>query len=235
MRPSLSVPLFFPAVKRKRGNAFYLLSEPPSKSEASSPSSEFSRGVQARWATEFPITAPGTRHKKLVELVATAFVQAGKSVLRENAEVQYREATPAPKASLDEHLNEFDQEVWPWKEREWKAKLSPRERERFDDLTTEVQRNAFRILRNWSQTDAPDFKIHCDTLGERLGITPRGAGKLRLKFCELGILHLTARCVPRKLCARFRWTAGDEPKRHQSTLISSQQWNGDAGDARFRK
>ena len=60
-----------------------------------------------------------------------------------------------------EHLNEFVRKCGAGKEREWKAKLSPRERERLDDLTTEVQRDAFCILRNWSQTARPDFKIHC--------------------------------------------------------------------------
>jgi hypothetical protein len=154
--------------------------------------------------------------------------------VRKNAACQYKEAKPTPVATLDKHLTEFDREVWPWKEQEWKAKLSPSEREKFDRLTTEIQRDAFRILRNWSQTDSsPDFKIHCESLGKRLGVSPCGAGKLRLKFCDLGILRQTAPYVPLKRCARFEWTARAEPKRHQSTLMSPSQWNGDPDDARL--
>ena len=79
-------------------------------------------------------------------------------------------------------------------------------------LTTEGERDAFRILRNWSQTDTPDFYASCESLGNRLGISLRGASKLRHKFCKIGILRQTAPYVPLKLCARFEWTAGVEPE-----------------------
>src|SRR5213075_1265480 len=72
--------------------------------------------------------------------------------------------------------------------REWKAKLSPAEREKFEHLTTESESDAFRILRNWSQTDSPDFYASCESLSHRLGISVRGASKLRRKFYKIGIL-----------------------------------------------
>ena len=219
----------------KESNALYLLGEPRGKDCQSSPNSEFFRGEHGEWATKFGITAPSTRHKKLVALVATAFLQASKSVVRRNAELQHREAKPAPKASLEEHLVEFDKEVWPWKEQGWETKLSASERQKFDGLTTEIERDAFRIFRNWSQTDSRDFYVSCESLGARLGISARGAGKLRSKFCEIGILRLTARYVPHKLCARFEWIATHEPKQNQAGLISPPQWNGDPGDAGLKR
>ena len=109
-------------------------------------------------------------------------------------------------ASLQEHLSEFA-EAWAGMERQWKQKLSPGEREKFDNLTTVTEREAFRIMRNWSQTDSPDFYVHCRTLGKRLGITDRGESKLRTRFCSLGILRATASYVPRKLAARYHWAA----------------------------
>jgi hypothetical protein len=120
-------------------------------------------------------------------------------------------------------------------ERKWLSDLSRTERQKFECLTTDTERDAFRILRNWSQTTKPDFKVHCESLGRRLAMSARGAAKLRRKFCDTGILRQTAQYVPQKLCARFEWTARAEPKRHQSTVISPSQWNGDPGDAALRE
>ena len=50
------------------------------------------------------------------------------------AQLQYGEASPASVATLQEHLQEFD-EAWSGMHREWKAKLSPAEREKFEHLT----------------------------------------------------------------------------------------------------
>src|SRR4029450_9314826 len=99
--------------------------------------------------------------------------------------------------------------------------LSAAERQKYEALTTQHEREGFRIVRNWSQiANAGVFFICCQSLGDRLGMSLKGASKLRLKFCELRILKQTKPYVPNKFCARFRWTAGAEPKRHQSTLIS---------------
>jgi hypothetical protein len=137
---------------------------------------------------------------------------------------------------LEEHLKEFD-EAWDWKAREWKGKLNAQERQKFDNLTTENDRDAFRIIRNWSQTqtEAHEFKIRCESLADRLGITLRGASKIRRRFSSLGLLKQTKPYVPNKFCARFKWLTNDERKRSQATLISPEQWNGDPGDAALRE
>jgi hypothetical protein len=112
--------------------------------------------------------------------------------------------------------------------------LSAAEREKFGGLSTEAERDAFRILRNWAQTEKPDFYISCESLGKRLGISLCGASKLRRKFCELRILRQTAQYVPNKLCALFQWIGNAEPTRKQAALMSLQQWNGDPGDAHLK-
>jgi hypothetical protein len=181
----------------------------------------------------FKITAPGTRHSKLLELVGALFLQCGREVARKIAESQHTEASPAPVASLDEHLTEFDL-AWAGMQRQWLRKLSPAEGTKFGALTTDNERDAFKILRNWSQTDSPDFKAHCRTLGERLGITLPGAANIRRRFCSARIMRQTKPYVPHKLAARYRWITNHEPKRKQTALISS-QWNGDPGDARLKR
>jgi hypothetical protein len=171
----------------------------------------------------------------MTELVGTGFFQAGREVVRRNAELQYSEAIPTLKASKQEHFEEFNQAWLGW-ERKWFAGLSTAERQKCEALTTQHEREGFRIIRNWSQTaNVGEFKIRCQSLGDRLGISLKGASKLRRKFCELGILTQTRPYIANKFCARFRWTAGAEPKRNQSTLISPSPWNGDPGDVRFKR
>ena len=155
---------------------------------------------------EFSITAPQSRRDKLTKLIGHLFFQVGREIAWKQAEFQYNEANPAPVASLDEHLVDFEK-AWAGMERQWRRKLSPVEREKFDALTTENERDAFRILRNWSQTDKPDFFAHCQTLGDRLGITLQGAANIRVRFCSLGILKQTAPYVRHKLAARYAWMA----------------------------
>jgi hypothetical protein len=58
----------------------------------------FFRGEHGGWLKQFAINAPSTRHKRLTELVGIGLFQAGREVVRKNAEIQYREATPTPKA-----------------------------------------------------------------------------------------------------------------------------------------
>jgi hypothetical protein len=224
-----------PYGREREGNALSILCELPRKEGASSQSSEIFRGEHGEWETKFAIAAPDTRHEKLIKLVGTGFFQAGREVVQKNAQIQYREATPVPKDSEQEHVEEFHK-AWSGWERKWLQGLSPAEREKYETLTTQRERDGFRIVRNWSQiANAGEFKIRCQSLGDRLGISLKGASKLRRKLCELGILKQTRPYVANKFCARFRWTAGADPKRQQAALISPSQWNGDPGDACFRK
>lgn len=170
-------------------------------------SSELFRGAHGEWAAAFAITAARTRQSKLTKLIGTAFFQAAKGIVQENARLQYVEANPAPISSVDQHFAEFN-ELWSGMERGWRAKLSPQDREKFDALTTENEREGFRIVRNWSQADSPDFKIVCESLAKRLGVSMQTASNIRRRFCSLGILQKTAEYVPHKLAGRYMWIAG---------------------------
>ena len=183
-------------------------------------------------AKEFAITAPRTRHAKLLGLIGATFYQTGCRIARRIAELQHLKANPSTVASLDEHLREFD-EAWSGMGRLWCGKLSAAERKKFDRLDSDNDREAFKICWSWSRTDSPDFKIHCRTLANRLGVTLQTASIIRQRFCSLGILRHVASYVPHRLAARYEWTARDEPKRQQGTLIS-REWSVPS-DARFRR
>jgi hypothetical protein len=171
-----------PYGRERDGNALSVLCEPPSAKGASSQSSLVFRGEHGEWATKFAINAPSTRHQKLTELIGTGLFQAGREVVRKNAELQYCEAKPTPQASMQEHLEEFDQ-AWSGWERKWLAGLSAAERQKYEALATQRERDGFRIIRNWSQTaNGGEFKIRCQSLGDRLGMSLRGASKLRPKI-----------------------------------------------------
>jgi hypothetical protein len=167
------------------------------------------RGEFGQWQARFAITAPRTRHEKLKVLVGHIFRQVGREVARRNAELQYNEKTVPTAATLSEHLQEFD-ELWGWWEAQWLTELSESEREKFDALPINTNdREAFRIIRNFVRLVNPedDFKIVAEHLAKRLGVTLQTACNIRLRFCDAGILELTAPYVPQKFAARFRWIA----------------------------
>jgi hypothetical protein len=147
--------------------------------------------------------------RQIVEARGRDVLPSWSGVARENARLQYAEANPAPATPLEEHFAEFDG-LWRGLERKWLRELSDGERRRFDALTMDTERDAFRIIRNWSRADkrADDFKIQVEGLAARIGLSIRGAGKLRRRFCSLGILRKTADYVPHRLCARYKWRAG---------------------------
>jgi hypothetical protein len=201
------LPSLQPAVTPKESNAFLDARGNTKEEKQITSSNAIFRGEHGQWTTQFAVTAARSRHQKLLKLVGAAFLQVGRGVARLNAEMQYNEAVPTPAASLPEHLTEFDQ-MWAGMDRKWKAKLSRAEREKFDRLSTENDRDTFRILRNWSQTNAADFKVHCQSLANRLGVTLKTAANIRSRFCwPLGVLRKTEEHVPHKLAARYRWTA----------------------------
>jgi hypothetical protein len=92
-------------------------------------------------------------------------------------------------------------------ERKWLPRLCQSEREKFATLSTDNERQSFRIIRNWSQTDEPDFYIVCEQLSHRLGVSIKTASTIRRRFVLLGILRQTAPYVAHKLAARYQWIA----------------------------
>jgi hypothetical protein len=172
------------------------------------------RGNDGCWKDQFRIGVVSTRHERLCRLIDHIFRQVGRQTARKNAELQYREASVRLNASGIEHASEFDQ-YWEWKDAGWLGECSPAEKQKFNRLVSDNERDAFRIIKSFSRKagEGKDFPIQCQSLADRLGITLKGASKMREKFRRLGILEQTASYVPNQSCARYHWTADPQSKR----------------------
>lgn len=154
------------------------------------------------------ITATGTRNGKLASLVGEMFHQVGRDMAQRLASAQFRTKTAATKADETGHMDSFEK-LWTGLASIWTATLSAAEREIFNRLETENERDAFRIVRSYArkadQDGAADFPIVRDSLAARLGVTGKGAAGIRDKLARLGVIVKTADYVPNKFAARFCW------------------------------
>src|SRR5262249_45674698 len=168
----------------------------------------FYSGGHQDWLEQFAITQAGTRHAQLRALVYCMFRQVGHQVARLNADAQYGRAQVQPKATLAEHLEEFE-EVWSWTANQWRVELSDLEQEVFSNLQTETERDLFRILRNFGRYAAtkeePDFAFSIQNVAARLGVSFQHVSKLRQRFLAAFIIVQTASPVTNRSAARFRW------------------------------
>ena len=155
------------------------------------------------------ISVTGTRNDKLSSLVGEVFHQVGRGMAQRLAVQQFRTKTATTKADEVEHMASFEK-LWAGLADEWAATLSAAEREIFTRLETENERDAFRIVRSYArkaeQDGAADFPIVRDNLGDRLGITGKGAAWIRDKLARLGAIVKTVNYVPNKSAARYKWT-----------------------------
>jgi hypothetical protein len=168
----------------------------------------FYRGLGSEWKFEFAITQSSTRHNQLKRLVHHIFRQVGREVARRNAEAQYNEATPTPCATLSEHLSEFDG-LWDWTTAQWCADLTDGERQLFARLSTETERDAFRIVRSFAQKaiddQSRDFPLSVEHVAVAIGVCHQAISKLRKRFAVFGIIEKTADHIANRAAARFRW------------------------------
>jgi hypothetical protein len=160
----------------------------------------------------FTIQAPRTRHEQLARLTGHLFRQVSRQIGAAMAAEQYRTANPAPRSSIEEHLEDFER-IWDGLQRAFMGELSATERAAFDGLCTENEREAFKILRSYSRhAEGKDFPFPLENMARRLGVTWEAVRKMRRKFCELGILRQTAPAVTNRAAARFQWKADRETK-----------------------
>jgi hypothetical protein len=106
--------------------------------------------------------------------VRCIFRQVGHLVVRWLADEQYNAARFQPKATLAEHLEEFE-ELWNWMNEQWRIELSDPEEKIFFELQTETERDLFRILKNFARFAAkkgePDFPVSIKNVAARLGVS----------------------------------------------------------------
>jgi hypothetical protein len=165
---------------------------------------------ETEFLEKFSIREPATRHARLLAMVGGLIVRYSHDLALQLAERQFSTKAVSTNASLSEHIAEFEQ-IWEWSLSEWRNTLTHSEAHKFEALTTESERAAFRIIRDFhrsaSHSGGAEFPISRDSLAARLQITGPGAGKLRFRFCEAGIIRCVKACVPNRHCAYYRWTA----------------------------
>jgi hypothetical protein len=171
-------------------------------------------GGHQDWLHQFAITQPRTRRSQLKALVCCIFRQVGYPVARRLADALYSAARFQPKATLAEHLEEFE-ELWRWLSDQWHGELSDAEQKAFSKFETETERDLFRILNNFARyaagKDQTDFPLPIQHVASRLGVSFQYVSKLRQRFVESCIITSTKPSVTNRQAARFRWCLrGDE-------------------------
>lgn len=162
------------------------------------------------WSTAFAITVQSTRNTQLCGLTGALFHQVGREMAWRIAAEQFRTKRVETRAGLREHRENFC-DCWGGLEKDWLARLTDAERNSLESLATQHQRDAFRIVKSYAryarESAADDFPIACANLGERLGITGRGAAIIRVKLASVGIVRFTQPYRPNRAAARYVWTA----------------------------
>lgn len=159
---------------------------------------------------EFVIVKVSTRRKLLQKLCGQLFHQVGFNMAQRFAAEHFTRKQCTTKAGEKTHRKECG-DFWNGLHQDWLGKLATAERTIFDNLTTDYERDAFRIVRSYAKQartrQQHDFPIGRDDLAARIGMSDKGAGLLLKRFCatDTGIIERTQEYVPHKTAARYRW------------------------------
>jgi hypothetical protein len=156
-----------------------------------------------------PIKARSTRNGVLMQLIGELFHKFGRQlserIVRQHYDLNKENVT----TSLKEHMEEFTAGWESILNKSIKSLCQP-ERQIFDQLKTEPQREAFLIIRSFSKLANSDFPVGLFSLADRLSITPPGATCVISKLDGLGAIEKTADAQINSKSARYRWTANIE-------------------------
>jgi hypothetical protein len=154
---------------------------------------------------KYPITQKGTRNGILTKLVGELFRKFGYALSEQIVRQHYCAHDSNVRTGLAEHLREFRQ-AWESFRKKELARLSQSERERFDKLQTDAQREAFFLCRSFTKLKS-EFPLSQASLADRISVTRQGAGYVIDRLVELGVIKKTAEARPHTRSACYRWTA----------------------------
>ena len=156
----------------------------------------------------YPIKQKGTRNGVLMELIGDLIHMFGREAAERIVEEHYRRNQANVRSSLEEHKREFAT-AWDGMRQKLTDSLSPEEKQKFNALSSEHQREGFLIVRAFAGTaehkGENDFAIARASLADRLSVTPPGAADVIRKLCELKIIAQTQPYVRHKTPARVCW------------------------------
>jgi hypothetical protein len=153
--------------------------------------------------SRYGIRSERTRHKRLIQMVGFAVNQCGESLALKAAAQLHKQARPAVKTPLTEHLADFAR-AWQDMIKKRVAELNGAERRACLALRTDTERSAFLIIRNWLKPKGGGY-VHRNTLAARLEVDGSYAGRIRRQFCERGIMRMTEDYIIRKQARRYQW------------------------------
>ena len=140
-------------------------------------------------------------------MMGFAVNQCGRGLALEAAAQLHKQARPAAKTPMNEHLADFAR-TWQDLIKKEVDKLNRAERREYLACKTDTHREAFLIIRNWLTRG--DGYVHRDTLAARLQVTGEYAGVIRSQFCARGIMCMTADYVIHKWSRCYEWLLNDE-------------------------
>jgi hypothetical protein len=154
---------------------------------------------------KYPITRKGTRNGILVKLIGELFRKFGHALSEQIVKQHYYAHEGNVRTGLSEHLREFRQ-AWKVFQKKDLLGLSHSERERFDKLQTEPQREAFFLCRSFGKLKS-EFPLSQASLADRLTVTRPGADYVIERLIKVGAIKKTAEARPHTKSACYCWTA----------------------------
>jgi hypothetical protein len=154
---------------------------------------------------KYPITRKGTRNGILVKLVGELFRKFGFALSEQIVKQHYQANGANVRTGEAEHLCEFEQ-AWKSFRKKELSRFSHSERDRFDKLLTDAQREAFFLCRSFAQLES-EFPVSQASLADRLGVTRPGAHYVIDRLIEVGAIKKTAEAKPHRRAACYRWIA----------------------------
>jgi hypothetical protein len=154
---------------------------------------------------KYPIRTKGTRNGVLTKMVGELFRKFGfalaERIVRQHYEANAENVTTA----LAEHLRDF-REAWKSFRKKELGRLSQSERQRFDKLQTEPQREGFFLCRSFAKLKS-EFPVSQASLADRLSLTKAGAGYVIDRLSGVGVIEKTADAKANVRSAQYKWTA----------------------------
>jgi hypothetical protein len=158
---------------------------------------------------KFEIKTKSTRSKTLIKMTGELLHKFGHQLSQQIVRWHYERYQENVTTPLKAHMREFNGAWQRFREREINN-LSPKERAKFEQLRTEPQREAFFLLRSFSNhAGGADFPVGQSSLADRLSITQQGASYVIARLEELGAIKKTANASINSKAARYRWIADD--------------------------
>jgi hypothetical protein len=160
-----------------------------------------------RIIVKYPIEAKSTRNGVLLKLTGELFHKFGRQLSERIVRQHYNTYQQNVTTTLKEHLREFTT-AWDSFLSNVIKSFSPSERRIFDQLSTDSQREAFMLIRSFSNlAKGSDFPVAQLSLADRLSITQPGTGFVISKLVELMAIEKTMDACLNRKSARYRWIA----------------------------